>query len=279
MIAPVWLAPAHAEAVLSDRLTDQIVLMQRLEINRQLDAEYEKTKTALGTQATPDGAAKLRELLVNHASVHELFEEIDRAEADFDALLQIEPLDPMIYVDRGYFYMRQRRFSEALRDFMTGSRLAPTVAVFNYGAGRALTRMRAYADATEQYSEAMRLTPNDSVPVMSRAEVYVQLGRYAEARADYDRALALGLRRDMDRFFVYFGRGYSSIFVGDYVGAVSNMDAALAARPGMVNAVVWRGYAHEKLGQRARALDDYEAALRMNPNDDWILSSIRRMRS
>jgi hypothetical protein len=47
----------------------------------------------------------------------------------------------------------------------------------------------------------------------------------------------------------------------------------------MISAVVWRGYAQERLGQRQQALADYESALRASPNDGWIRSSIRRMRS
>jgi hypothetical protein len=57
------------------------------------------------------------------------------------------------------------------------------------------------------------------------------------------------------------------------------MDAALAVEPNMARAVVWRGYARERLGQRDGALADYEAPLRVNPDDNWLRASIRRMRS
>jgi tetratricopeptide (TPR) repeat protein len=279
LAALLMTAPAGAEDVLSDRLTDQILQMQRRDFNRRLDRDLEVKKKSLGAEENADRAAKMRELLLNHASMYEMLEDFERAEADFDALLAVKPVNPMVYRDRGYFYMRQSRFPEALRDFMTGSRLAPDQATFNYGAGRAMTRMGAYADAIGQFDEAVRLAPNDGLAALSRGEALNQLGRYAEARADFDRALALGLSREVDRFFVYFGRGYASIFVGDFAAAIRDMDDALATRPGMVNAVVWRGYAREKLGQRRRALDDYEAALRINPNDDWIRSSVKRMRS
>jgi tetratricopeptide (TPR) repeat protein len=279
VVLPLSLASARAQDILSERLTDQIVQMHRLDLNRRLQSDFEAKKQSLGDAETAERAGSLRELLLNRASTYELLDEFDRAEADYDALLAIKPLNPMIYSDRAYFYMRQSRYAEAVRDFMTGSRLAPTQAAFNYGAGRAFTRMGAYTQAVEQYTEAMRLAPTDSVPVLSRGEALIQLGEYVQARADFDRALALGLRRGDDRFFVYFGRGYADIFVGDFAGAVQDMDAALTARPGMVNAVVWRGYAREKMGERRRALDDYEAALRLNPKDGWIRSSISRVRS
>jgi tetratricopeptide (TPR) repeat protein len=115
--------------------------------------------------------------------------------------------------------------------------------------------------------------------ILSRAEALIQLGQYSQARSDYDLALRLGLTRSADRFFAFFGRGYASIFLGDFSSTVRDMNLALALRPDMLNAVVWRGYAQERLGQREHALDDYEAALRISPNDGWISASIRRMRS
>jgi Flp pilus assembly protein TadD len=118
--------------------------------------------------------------------------------------------------------MRQSRFTDAVRDFITGSRLAPSEAPFSYGAGRAFSRMGQYAEAVVQYGEAIRLAPNDSDAILSRAEALIRLGQYAQARNDYDRALTLGL---------------------------------------------------------TRALEDYEAALRISPNDGWISASIRRIRS
>jgi tetratricopeptide (TPR) repeat protein len=270
---------ASSEQSLSDRLTDQILEMNKVDLVRKLDNELERRSRELGSELTVERANKLRDLLRKRAATFESLEDFDRAEADYNALVEVKPLNPLVYTDRGYYLMRQGRFDEAARDFLAGSRLAPTQSAFSYAAGRALSRKGDYVTAISHYDEAIRLAPRDSVPLLSRAEAYVQVSRYAEARRDYDRAIALGIRRDGDRFFVYFGRGYASVLLGDYEAAVRDLNAALAARPGMVNAVVWRGYAREKLGQRDLALVDYEEALRSNPNDDWIRTSIRRVRS
>jgi tetratricopeptide (TPR) repeat protein len=136
-----------------------------------------------------------------------------------------------------------------------------------------------YSAAIGQYDEAIRLAPRDSAAVLSRAEAYTQIEMYAQARVDFDRAIALGLRRDTDRFAVYFGRGYANIRLGDDVAAVRDFDAALSLQPRMVNALVWRGYARERLGQRQQALADYELALQASPDNNWIRTSIRRIRT
>ena len=278
LMLPLLAAPARADSILSERLTDQIK-QYKLNLGRELIGEFEMRKKALGGQETIERAERLRQLIKERAAIYEMIEDVDRAEADFNALVEVKPQNPIVYSDRGYFYMRQNRFPDAARDFMTGSRLAPSQAVFSYGAGRAFSRMGDYGEAVAHYGEAIRLAPNDSIPRISRAEALLQLARYAEARSDYDLALTLGPQQQSDRLFAYFGRGYASIFTGDFTGAVRDMDAALAVEPNMVRAVVWRGYARERLGQRDGALADYEAALRVNPDDGWLRASIRRMRS
>lgn len=274
----VLIAPARAESALSDMLTDQILEMHRQDMNRHLEDEFEQRKNALGSEETPERAVKLRALLKNEAQTYEMLEDYDHAEHAYTEAIDVRPLDPIVYSDRGYFYMRQSRYPEAARDFLNGARVAPTQASYSYGAGRALARMGDYTAALKQFDEAIRLAPNDSVPVLARADALVKISQFADARADFDFALSLGLHRPGDRFFVYFGRGYASILLGEFASAIRDMDIALALRPQMVGALVWRGYAHERNGERDRALDDYETAARLNPTDKWIRDSIRRVR-
>jgi tetratricopeptide (TPR) repeat protein len=279
VLAPLSANPARAEDALSDRLTNQILQLHKLDVTRRIESEFERRKQSLGEQDSVERANGLRKLLKDRAAIYELLEDFSKAEADFNALVDVKPQHPSVYSDRGYFYMRQSRFTDAIRDFITGSRLAPSEAPFSYGAGRAFSRMGQYAEAVVQYGEAIRLAPNDSDAILSRAEALIRLGQYAQARNDYDRALTLGLTRPADRFSAFFGRGYASIFLGDFSDTVRDMNLALGLRPDMLNAMVWRGYAQERFGQRLRALEDYEAALRISPNDGWISASIRRIRS
>jgi hypothetical protein len=66
-----------------------------------LETEFEAQKKALGGEATMERAVKLRELLKNRATIYEMIDEPDRAEAEYNALLNIKPLNPMVYLDRG----------------------------------------------------------------------------------------------------------------------------------------------------------------------------------
>src|SRR5580692_8798999 len=152
LIALLSLVPAWAEDdVLSDRLTDQILEMNKLDLVRKLDSELERRTRELSQSPTIERANKLRELLKSRAATYESLEDFERAEGDYNALVEVKPINPNVYTDRGYFYMRQGRYSEAVRDFTTGSRMAPAQSSFNYGAGRALSRMGDYRTAINHY--------------------------------------------------------------------------------------------------------------------------------
>ena len=45
--------------------------------------------------------------------------------------------------------------------------------------------------------------------------------------------------------------------------------------PNSANALRWRGIAHEHLGEPARALEDYRAALAVFKTDAWLSERIR----
>lgn len=270
------LAAAHAQDAPAERLTDVVPGLNRPDLIRNADSGRQG---APKPETSTAQAGELRKLARTRATTFEAMDEWDRAEAEYDALVDMQPVDPTAYIDRGYFHMRQGRFDAAMRDFIAGSRLAPGQSAFSFGAGRALARMGDHSAAIRQYDEALRLAPSDSTVMLSRAEAYEQIGMYAQARADFDRAIALGPRSETDRFFAYFGRGYANIRLGNDDAAVRDLDVALTMRPRMAYALVWRGYARERLGQRVQALSDYELALKANPDDNWIRSSIRRVRA
>lgn len=279
IVVALSLANAHAENASSEHRGAAVPELRKPESIRKSDGELDRLKSTLRQEATVERANEVRKLLKVRAMTYESLDDFDRAEVEYKDFVNVKPVDPAVYLDRGYFYMRQNLFDAALKDFMAGSRLAPTQPSFNYAAGRALVRMGDHAAAIAQYSEAIRLAPGDSDAVLSRAEAYARIEMHAQARTEFDRAIALGLRNEADRFVAYFGRGYANIRLGDNAAAVSDLDIALSMRPAMATALVWRGYARERLGQRRRALSDYEAALQVNPTDIWIQSSIRRVRA
>lgn len=264
------------EASLSDQLTHQITEAQRLELQKQINREIERLSQSKDRDR--EWATRLREALKQRAIMMEQARKFKQAEADLTQAVQVAPVDPAIYADRGYFYMRVGRYPDALGDFVSGTRLEPDNAIFSYGAGRVLANLQDYAAAVDLYNRALELDPTHARRFLSRAEAFVALGRYDEARPDYDRALKLGLNAD-ERFIALVGRGRTLVELGKYGNAIEDFDEALRFDRNSARALMWRGVAQEKRGRVALALADYERASRRDPENGWLRQSIRRLRS
>jgi tetratricopeptide (TPR) repeat protein len=83
----------------------------------------------------------MRNLLRQRAFSYEDLKQYDRAEADYNAALQIEPLDPDFYAKRGFYFPRRGRHDDALADFRKGGELVPTDGGFPFGEGEVYEKL------------------------------------------------------------------------------------------------------------------------------------------
>lgn len=271
-----WTSPARAGSF-SERLTRQLHSNAQRESQRSLERGIAVDEAAIRSML-PEGADR-RTVLRTRASLFEKVSQFERAEADFTAALGLAPVDPALYVERGYFYMRRMRYADALTDFMAGARMEPRKPIYPYAIGRVHAAMGEYARAIASYTDAIRHDGQDARALLARAEAKVNLDRYAEARIDYDRALHSALRGPTDRFYAFLGRGYTALMLQNYDGAIADFDRALEIDQNAFNAIVWRAFANEKRGRTDLAIADYERAVAYDPADATTRTSLQRLRS
>jgi tetratricopeptide (TPR) repeat protein len=112
----------------------------------------------LYTQGLEDGsrpAATRRNLIRQRAFAFEDLHQYDRAEADYNAALQIEPVEPDFYAKRGFYFIRRGRYDDALADFRKGSELAPKDGGYPYGEGGVYAKLEQHEQAVERFTEAI----------------------------------------------------------------------------------------------------------------------------
>jgi tetratricopeptide (TPR) repeat protein len=275
----VALAPAvRAQSNLSERLLSKAAEAQ----NGDLQRRFGRALVDEGRDLDIDPAAgvdEARQTLVRRASVYETVKDYDKAEADLTSALRLAAPAAVLYLDRGYFYMRRGRFGEALYDFLAAAALEPSNPRPRYAAGRAQAALGNYGEAIDYYGKAIKLGPREPSFYLARAEARLRLEQPGDALADYDRAIDLRPPRSTDRYYAYVGRGYASLMLTDYSDAITSFDSAIQIDPGAVNALLWRGYAREKSGQVDLALEDYERAASVAPNDRSARANVQRLRS
>jgi tetratricopeptide (TPR) repeat protein len=221
-----------------------------------------------------------RNLLRQRAFAYEDMKLYERAEADYHAALQIEPLDPDFYAKRGFFLSRRGRYDEALTDFRKGGELVPTDGGFPFGEGEVYGTIGQHEKAVERYTEAIRRDAGVTSYYRERGSAYNSIGKFKEAKVDYDKALALGYypfpapRETAD---ANLGRGFASWRLGHYQNAIDDFNAVLKIMPRSSKALAWRGTAYQSLGKRSEAVADYKAALAIDPKDESALKNLNSL--
>ncbi len=111
--------------------------------------------------------------------------------ADYTEALQRRPGDASAYTARGQAHHDLGAYDRAIADYAEAIRLNPGVAAAHYRRGLARYRSGNYAGSVPDFTEAIRLDPKNARAYQYRADAFARLGAGARARADHDRAAAL----------------------------------------------------------------------------------------
>jgi tetratricopeptide (TPR) repeat protein len=106
----------------------------------------------------------------------------DRAIADYDEGLRLEPNNAVAFRNRGFLNMKRRRYDRAIQDFDEAIRLDPNVAASFSGRAYALRFVGQYDRAIADYRKALTLRL-DETSRSQIARVLKQLGAAAEPGA------------------------------------------------------------------------------------------------
>lgn len=193
----------------------------------------------------------LARIYFNRGITHGRLGSYDKARADFDRALDLDPDYALAYRERAVAYVALRRYELALRDadraldLMPGSALAyhkrgvirgllgehelaiadfdeallraPGNAEIYYNRGVSHDRLKAFAQAVADYDQVLRYDPASARAYKNRGTAYCNLGNVAAAVADWDDSIALRGQAETRRFQVFLmGKGL-------YVGPASGL--------------------------------------------------------
>ncbi|GAB4205116.1 MAG: hypothetical protein OHK0022_30920 [Roseiflexaceae bacterium] len=130
---------------------------------------------------------------------------------------------------------------------------------------------RALRERLARYSRLLEQTPDDHKLWNDRAIARAKLGDAEGALADYTRALELSPEQDQPH--ILYNRSKVHRDASNLAAALADLDAALALRPELVDALITRAGVHEQLGDTERALADLGAALALDPNNTLTLNN------
>ncbi len=111
--------------------------------------------------------------------------------------------------------------------------------------------------------EVIAKHPDDAFMWFNLGTNLLYFERYGEAARAYDQALRLGVPQ---RFLRYqFGPFIAYFHTGRFQDLLALTEYALKITPNSEEAHLWRGWAYYRLGERQKAIEEFRAALEVNP--------------
>jgi tetratricopeptide (TPR) repeat protein len=184
-----------------------------------------------------------------------------RAIADYDQVINLDPGKAAPYTIRGLAYADAGEYAKAIADYDEAIRLDPKDAWAYSSRGLAYADKGDYEQAIADYDQAILLDPSDASAYSSRGRAYAEQGNYERSIADFDETIRL----DPTDAVAYANRGLSYARQGEYERAIVDYDQAIRLDPKLAEAYNSRGVAYCQTGYYSHAISDYDQVIRLDP--------------
>jgi tetratricopeptide (TPR) repeat protein len=189
-------------------------------------------------------------------------DEYDKAIADCNEALRLEPTSVIAYNLRGVVYMNKGNIEKALTDFNETLRLNSKYQQAYYNRGLCYFKKGENNKAITDFTEAIRLDPKDAKAYGDRGSCY-QDSEYALAISDYTEAIRLNPKHT----FALYNRGSTYMATGKNNKAIADFTEAIRINPKFAEAYINRGIAWYTQTEYDKASIDFAEAIRLDPNN------------
>ncbi|MFN2169670.1 MAG: tetratricopeptide repeat protein, partial [Anaerolineae bacterium] len=229
-----------------------------LAVNAQWRQEYEAAASiySAALRIQPHFAA-----YYNRGVVYAGLGDTEKAIADYDQTIQLQPDHVDAAFRRGLAYAEQGNLEQAIADYGKAIELNGEHAAAYRHRGLAYAEQEEFKQAIYDHSRAIELNPRYAAAYRSRGLAHFHRGQMEQAITDYDRAIELN-PQDAN---AYYNRGVARFHQNRAKLAVADYGKAIELDPELVDAIYCRGRAYRKLGELSKAIADYDRALELNP--------------
>jgi tetratricopeptide (TPR) repeat protein len=279
---PAWQACAGANSAPDQRVTAcSSVIDAKTETGRRLAAAYCIRGEGLTEKRDLDRAlADLNEAIridpdyacaySNRGRVYAAKGDRDHAIADYDQAIRIDPSFALAFNNRGSAFLGTGDAVRAMADFNAAIKLDPKLAIAYGNRGFLYYRGHDFAHAIADYTTQIGLKP-DVLGYIDRGNAYRDSEQLNRAAADYGEVIKLAPTDARG----WRNRGLIRFFQGNNKGGVADYDKALQYDPADVDSWNNRAQGKLRLGDKAGAIADLRKALELGPDLDTARKSLR----
>jgi tetratricopeptide (TPR) repeat protein len=174
----------------------------------------------------PGSVVHLALAYLNRGNGHQFKNDNDRAIADYNQSIRLNPGDARAFYSRGNAHSNKAQHDRAIADFGQVLMLNPAYASALNSRCYELAIVGDTTKALADCNASLRLRPGDAPTLDSRGFTYLKMRRWDNAIADYNAVLRVSPRQASS----LFGRGVAKLRKGDTAGGNTDLAAAKAVQ-------------------------------------------------
>jgi tetratricopeptide (TPR) repeat protein len=197
----------------------------------------------------------------NRGNVYRDKGDYDKAIANLNQAIALNPKYRLSFNNRCLAYIGKKDYDHAIADCTQAIALYPKYLTAYNNRGFAYYGKGDYDKAIADLNQAIVLDPKYARPYYNRALAYERKSDYRHAIADYSKFITLAPENPAALSELCWDR----VIIGWLQAALQDCNQSLALRPNNAATLNSRGFAYLRLGQFDNAIADYNAALKINP--------------
>ncbi|MCX5694677.1 MAG: tetratricopeptide repeat protein [Candidatus Omnitrophica bacterium] len=203
--------------------------------------------------------------------LQEAYAEVVSAEDAFKKAIEINPRNDNAYIELGWFYQNQGKFSLGEEAFKKGGELNPQNDNARYGLGWLYQNQGKLSLAEDAFKKAIEINPQNDKAYFGLGWVYLhQEGKLSLAEEALNKAIKINPRNDN----AYIELGWLYQDQGKFSLAEEAFNKAIKINPKNGNAYLELGRLYQRQGKFSLAEDAFNKAIGINPQNDKAYGSI-----
>lgn len=173
------------------------------------------------------------------------------------------PNSAITYDLKGFILKKQGKFNDAVDAFSKAVEVEPDFAIGWYNLGRIERNLNHFKKARTYLDKAIELQSDLTKAYFERALLFKQIGEKEKALDDYNTIIKMKGDTYMEAFL---NRGLTKKMIGDYSGAMADLNQAIDEFPKNAELRKNRGNLNLLFGMHRNAIEDYTEAIALDEN-------------